>query len=143
MDVSDPPLLLVTLSAPDYQYGDPIRYVPDVLSIDSNGNTYSAFALQIGLPTDAAVPRATLTLGNVDKQIMPNIMDGSLRGAVIKLEVIRRSEPDVVEAEIDLIADSIRAEDDRIVCRLVNGAELGAAAVRINYNNNTAPGLFE
>ena len=93
--VSDPPLLIITLTAANHPES-PLRFTPDVVGVTSNDNKYESFAMQLRLPDDGerGTPRAQLTLSNADKtRLMPYLIGHELADAAIQFQMVRRSAP--------------------------------------------------
>jgi len=90
-------LVLLTILHPDLT--TPFRFVNNNENIDSNGETFNRYPFEISLPEDSAsrIPRAELTIDNVDRQIVQTIR--SLSSApTVQIDVIRAAAPDVLEA---------------------------------------------
>ena len=93
---SDLPLILVVLEHADL--AAPIRVVNNKTDIISGGETYTAFPVDIVLPSalEDSPPRAQLRISNVSREIGQAIRSISTPPTVT-LSVIRQDAPDVVE----------------------------------------------
>lgn len=90
--------VLLTLDHDDLDA--PIRVNNSGADITSNGENFIAFPFDIVLPDDpeGAAPRARLAIDNVDRQIISAVR-GLSSAPTILMQVIRVSDPDVIEAE--------------------------------------------
>ncbi len=90
-------LILLTFTHASLE--EPIRVSSDTVNTLSRGDTYAAYPFDLTLPDDGEgrSPRARLVIDNVDRQIMMTVR--SLATApVLKIEIVRASDPDTVEA---------------------------------------------
>ncbi len=78
---------------------EPIRVSSDAVDTVSRGHIYVAYPFELTLPDDdeSRAPRARLIIDNVDRQIVA-VLRELTTSPVLTLEVVRASEPDVVEA---------------------------------------------
>ncbi len=92
-------ITLLTLSHADL--AEPIRVCDDKVNLVSNGNTFQAFPFELPLPNESEdrPPVATLTIGNVDRQIVQALR--SITSAVdVLIEIVLASTPDTVEMSL-------------------------------------------
>ena len=93
-------LILLTIDHTDL--AAPIRVANNSEDIVSNGDTFLAFPFLLELPkdSDSLAPEATLTIDNVDRQIIAAVRSISSAPSV-KIEVIRSGDPDTIEVSYD------------------------------------------
>lgn len=99
-ETDDAFLILLTIDHDDFV--SPVRVVNNSEDITSNGELFIAFPFLLELPkdTDALAPQATLTIDNIDRQIITSLR--SIASAPsIKIEIIRAADPDTVEVSYD------------------------------------------
>lgn len=92
-------VFLVLLEIDHDALGAPIRIVNNYENVTHNGNLYTALPFAVTLPQDSDenMPAATLTVDNVDRQIVEAVR--SMTGpATATLTVVLASQPDVIEA---------------------------------------------
>lgn len=93
-------LILLTLSHP--QLPEPIRVTSDAVATISREQVFSPFPFELTLPDDAegASPEARLSIDNVDRRVVLAIR--SLQSAAyVLIEIVRATEPDVIEAKFE------------------------------------------
>jgi len=90
-------LLLLTIAHPDMAV--PVRVVNNLEAVTSRGNEFIAFPFQINLPYDKddQITQVTLTIDNVDQQIVVGVRALS-SPPTVTLEVVLAASPDTVEA---------------------------------------------
>lgn len=90
------PLLILTIAHADL--ASPIRVVNNTENITSGGNVYVAFPFEIKLPNLSSedMPRATITICNVDRQIVQAIRSISSKPD-ITLSLILAGDPNTIE----------------------------------------------
>ncbi|WP_291299286.1 DUF1833 family protein [Elioraea sp.] len=135
-------LILLTIEAEDL--ASPIRVVNDGQGITSRGNLFVAYPFEIDLPGDDAdsVPRVTLKIDNVHRDIV-----AALRALTsppsVAIEVVRASEPDLVEAGPFRMTlrqgsyDTLTVEGELVFEDVLNARYPADAYVPADY-----PGLF-
>jgi len=76
----------------------PIRVSSDGVDTTSRGEVFIAFPFDLSLPTDRArdVPRATLAIDNVDRQIVTSLRKIS-SAPDVTIEIVFASDPETVE----------------------------------------------
>jgi hypothetical protein len=112
-------LVLVTIEHPELQ--QIIRVSSDAVHTVSRGETYLAIPFDLQLPEDGEdrPPRARLTIDNVSREIVLALRQ--IQAApTVTMEVVRASEPDLVEASFPFF----RLQDVRYDALVVEG-ELG------------------
>jgi len=92
-------IFLPILDISHTDFDDTFRVVLNTESVTSNGNTYEPFPFLIDMPdeTDDGSPNVTLTICNVDQQIVELLRSVS-DSVTIELNIILESDPDTVEA---------------------------------------------
>lgn len=90
-------LMLLTIAHAELE--QPIRVVNDGRNCTSRGHEFIAFPFEISLPGDLedTLPTVTLTIDNVDRQIVTTLR-GIASPPTVSLEVVLASSPDIVEA---------------------------------------------
>lgn len=135
-------LTLFTVDHP--QLTEPIRVVCDTHDIVSRGDTYIGCPFQFDLPADdgESVPRVTVRIDNVDRQIVANLRAVS-SSPTVTMEVILASQPDVLEAG-PFVMTMKTATYDALVVEGELGFEdvLTTAYPADTYTPSLAPGLF-
>ena len=83
---------------------DPLRLVNNNESIISNGLEYLPFPFKLNLPSDTGekLPRITLTISNISKEIIEAIRSESTP-PVLTIEMISSAYPDIVEKRLDFL----------------------------------------
>lgn len=137
------PVILLEIS--HAQLATPVRVVNDTEDIVSDGDTYTAFAFRVALPSDIAgqLPRATLTLDNIGRELTQWIdnSNGGV-GAQVRLMQVMRDTPDVIEYEITLDLLNVTQTVSEITGELGYDDTLNLAGLPITYRPDVAPGLF-
>jgi hypothetical protein len=137
------PLYLLEIDHPNLV--TPVRIVQDNQDIVSNGNTYMKFAFEITLPDDLSTgqPKAVLAVDNVMRELVPWLeLSNGGRGSTCRIMQVQRSDPDTVEFDITLALSNIKLTSLRMTADLSFDELLNLPAVAVNYNLQTAPGLF-
>lgn len=135
-------LLLLTIEAEGLS--EPIRVVNDREDLFSRGQRFLAYPFEIDLPGDdgETVARVTLRIDNVDRRIVEPIRTATGLPAVT-LEVVRRAEPDAVEAGPFVMAIvEARADALTVEAECVFEDVLSAAFPAGQYTPADYPGLF-
>jgi hypothetical protein len=92
-------VFLVLLTISHASLATPLRFVNNMTNIVAGGQTYVAFPFDIALPDEREdqLPRVTLTIDNVDRQIV-QALRGLKTPPTVTLNVVLASTPDTVEA---------------------------------------------
>lgn len=137
------PVLLLEITHPDLAV--PIRVINDNADIIFETNQYVALAFRASLPDDIAgkLPRATLTVDNVGKE-MVSWLEGSAggQGAQCRLVQILRSDPATIEWEITMDLDNLTINMLEVSGELGFDDLLNKPGVTLVYRPSVAPGLF-
>jgi len=123
----------------------PVRVCNNTEDVVSGGQNYVATAFQFSLPDDrdGQPPRATLTFGNVGRDLMQWIEQaGGGEGAALTVRQIRAGAPDVIEYEITVSLQSITATVSSITAELGYDALLDRPVMQLRYDPSVAPGIF-
>lgn len=109
-DTDDVFLVLLTLSHPSFS--PPIRVVSNTEDVVSRGETFVAYPFDIVMPDeqDRSLPRATLSIDNVSKEIGQAIrlIDSPV---VVTIEAVRAEDPDTVEVAFsNFLLRSVRVD---------------------------------
>lgn len=127
------------------QLAVPIRVVNDTDDLVSNGDTYIAFAFRVSLPTDVdrELPRATLSIDNVGRELTQWLDDSAGgQGAQVTIRQVMRDDPDTVEFEITLDLLNVSQTPLEVRGELGYDDTLNLAGLPITYRPDVAPGLF-
>lgn len=139
----DPPVVLLEIAHSGLVA--PVRVVNDTQSLTSTGNLFQAIAFRAVLPddSDGKLPQASLEIDNVGRELMSwlEVSNGG-SGATARLMQVRRSAPDTIEFEITMDVTSVRANAKVVSATLGFDNLLDRPAVRIRYDQSTAPGLY-
>jgi hypothetical protein len=135
-------LVLLTIEAEGL--AAPIRVVNDREDLWSRGQRFVAYPFEIDLPGDdgETVARVNLRIDNVDRRIVEalRVATGLPRATI---EVIRRAEPDVVEAgPFTMTIAEARADALTVEATCVFEDVLDAAFPGGQYTPADYPGLF-
>lgn len=137
----DPFLTLVTLSHGDF---DDIRLVNNTEDIVSNGLTYTAFPMKIGLPKDdgETTREVTIEFDNVALDLISEIR--TVTDFInVKLEMVLASIPDAVQISFEeLKIQSLTYNKSRVSARLFLDNFLGTELSSEKYTPTNFPGLF-
>ena len=123
----------------------PLRFVVDTQSLESQGNRYQAISASLELPPqqENQLPQARLVLDNVSRPFVRIVEDTyGLRGARVKLIQVFRETPNVWEAEITLSAGNIAITPLQFSCALTFDNILDRPGTPLTYRPSTKPGLF-
>jgi hypothetical protein len=95
-DTSEGFVILLTIDHADL--AQPIRVCSNQTDLTSNGDVYQAFPFQVNLPSesDDAPPQVTLSIDNVDRQIVTAVRTIS-SPPTVDMSVVMLSDPDTVE----------------------------------------------
>jgi hypothetical protein len=139
---SDPFLMLVTLSHPDFVSTQ--RLVNNTVDIVSNGETFTAFPMKIGLPVDdgETAREVQITFDNVGRDLIDEIR--SITSPIdVTLEMVLASNPDQVQITLgELKIRSIGYNKSTITARLFMDDFLNTAMTSEKYDPQTFPGIF-
>lgn len=135
-DADDPLILLVTITAPNDVPGDDTLRLANgwttrltsletdesktVYGVTSNGNDYIYLPLEIALPSsDDAAPRATITIHDVTRYVVP-LIRGVTDTPDVQIDAVLASAPNTVEMSITgLQMSNIDYDQDTITATLV------------------------
>lgn len=139
---NDVAVVLLEITHPDMPA--PARVVRDTQDLVSGGNVFIATAFDFTFPDDrGGAPRAELVVDNVGRELMSWIeASKGGRGASVRLMVVLRATPDVIEADYQLGLERIVVDPVKIAGELGFGNLLDTPAVAVRYDPSTAPGLF-
>jgi hypothetical protein len=138
---SDPFLFLVTLSHSSFST---IRLVNDVDDFISNGNTFTAFPMQIGLPKDDGDSQRELTIefDNINRDLITSIRSVTTE-IDVKIEMVLASLPNDIQFEFsELKIQSLSYTKSRVVARLFMDSFLNTEMTSEKYTPTLFPGLF-
>jgi Domain of unknown function (DUF1833) len=92
-------LLTITL-----QGQPPIRLVNNNEEITSRGNIYSPFPFALNLPEDTGdrLPKVTLSISNISREIVDTLRAQTFPPAII-VELISSAYPDIIEKRLDFL----------------------------------------
>lgn len=138
---SDPLLMLVTLSDPSF--GE-IRLVNNIDDIESRGQTYTGFPMEIRPPSDdgESSREVAIEFDNVSLELI-----GELRSITspieVKIETVLASDPDTVQMEYsELKMRNLTYNKQRISARLFLDNFLYTEMTSESYTPSEWPGLF-
>jgi hypothetical protein len=137
------PWLLLEISHPDL--ASPIRVAQGNDDVLSNGNLYVGIAFDFEFPDDMdmQLPRATLAIDNVGRELTQWIdASNGGEGAECRVMHVQRADPDVIEWEITLNLSRLRVKSKTVSGELGYEDLLNAPAVALTYRPDTAPGIF-
>lgn len=140
---SDVAVVLLEISHPDMP--EPARVVRDTQALVSNGNMFIATGFDFTFPDDRGgqAARAELVVDNVGEELMSWIeASKGGRGAEVRLMVVLRATPDVIEADYRLGLERIVVDQWKVAGELGYGNLLDLPAVAVRYDPSTAPGIF-
>lgn len=137
-------LFLICLTIGDGYLPAAIRVVNDTLPLDRAAGTFLAFPFEVDLPDDDAetLKNVKLRIDNVDRSIVASLR-GIQRVLPVVVEVVRRAEPDVVEAG-PFALSLLSATYDALVVEGDLGFEdvLNAKFPADDFSPASHPGLF-
>jgi hypothetical protein len=140
---SDLAVVLLEISHPDMP--TPARVVRDAQDLVSGGNTFVACAFDFTMPDDrgSQAPRAQIVIDNIGRELMDWIEASSGgRGAEVRMMVVLRATPDVIEADYRLGLLGLKVDQSKVSGDLGYGNLLDLPAVAVRYDPATAPGLY-
>ena len=139
----DPLLVLLEITHPFIS--DTIRLVNDNKDLVSNSHNYLAMPFKIDRQSDVQneLPKITLTVQNVGRSLIKWIdSSGGGRDAVIKLLLVRRSTPNLIEESLDLGIASVNVSTRAVIFNLNIQNNLSKRSCRLIYDVERAYGLF-
>lgn len=91
-------IILITVNPPSKD--EPIRVTSDSVPTISQGNLFDPFPFMVTLPDDVEgrSPQAQLRIDNTDQQIISRLR-GLPSPAMVTIQIVRASNPDVIERE--------------------------------------------
>lgn len=122
-----------------------VRLVRDNKNLISNGDEYIAMPFDVQRQSDVRgeLPKITLTIANVGRELVKWVdSSGGGIGALIKVKLIRRSSPNLVEESINLGINSVSITTEFVTFNLIVQNNLVKRACRLVYDIRKAPGLF-
>lgn len=134
-------LLLVTILPPGFAA---IRIVNNLVDIESNGQTFTAFPLSIELSADdgETLQSVRLKVDNVTLEMITWLRSITDPIPVI-LQTVFSDEPDIIEQQIsDLVIREVKYDALNIEATLYADDDLNQAIPSDTYNSNEFPGLF-
>lgn len=140
---SDVAVVLLEITHPDMP--EAARVVRDTQNLTSQGNVFVAAGFDFLLPDDrgSQAPRAEIVIDNVGRELMDWIeASQGGRGAEVRMMVVLRATPDVIEVDYRLGLASLKVDQAKVSGELGFGNLLDLPAVPVRYDPSTAPGLF-
>lgn len=140
---ADVAVVLLEITHPDMP--EAARVVRDTQNLTSQGNVFVAAGFDFLLPDDrgSQAPRAEIVIDNVGRELMDWIeASQGGRGAEVRMMVVLRATPDVIEVDYRLGLFSLKVDQAKVVGELGFGNLLDLPAVPVRYDPSTAPGLF-
>lgn len=137
--------LLVCLEITHPFLTETIFLVNDIKDLLSNSNNYIAMPFVVDRPSDVQgeLPKATLTIQNIGRDLVRWIdSSGGAKGAEIKVKLIRRSKPDIVEESLDFGISTVTVNTQVVMFNLIVQNNLVKRACRLVYDIKKATGLF-
>lgn len=137
---------LATMTIEHPSFATPLRFIQDVVDLTrSDGTTYIAYPFKLQLPDDRddQIPTVTLTIGNVDRRIIPAIRGITPPPPIVTVGVIMRSDPDnEVIVPLQFTMTSVDYNATQITATLTYEFRLSAKFPRDAINPATCPGVF-
>jgi hypothetical protein len=143
--VSSGDLIVVLLEITHPDMPSPARVVRDTQNLVSNGEVFVACGFDFQFPDDrgSQAPRAEIVVDNVSRELMEWIeASRGGRGAEVRMMVVLRETPDVIEADYRLGLVNMKVNMAAVTAELGYGNLLDLPAVAVRYDPSTAPGLF-
>jgi hypothetical protein len=137
----DPFLMFVTLSHPDIT---PVYLVNNTVDQISRGQVYTAFPMQITLPTDDGESNREVKIDfdNVSRELIDE-MRSITTPMDVKIEMALASNPDLVQLSLEeLKLRSVTYDKQRISARLQMDNFLNVELNAEKYTPDRYPGLF-
>lgn len=129
----------------------PLRLINDTQDLVSNGERYIAISFRPVWVDDVEgqLPRATLQIDNVSGMLSRLLeQTGGMRGMKITMMEVIRSNPDVIERQIQLDVDTVSMSTEAVQFGLGFEDTLNKSAINLTYRPPTVtgargfPGLF-
>lgn len=123
----------------------PIRLVNDSKNLVSNGNDFIALPFQVNRQSDVQgeLPKASFIIPNIGRELVKWIdYSGGGKGATIKVMLIRRSNPDVIEETLLFSIASVSVTTELVTFNLIVQNNLVRKACRMIYDTKKCRGLF-
>jgi hypothetical protein len=140
----DPFLILVTLTHPDF--AGPVRLVNNQEDIVSNGETFSAFPMEITLPIDDESNSAReiqITFANTGLELVDELR-GVQTPINVQLDMILASTPDIVEFSFqEFKLRQVSFNQFTIQGSLYMDDFLNTELTSENYSPSIYPGLYQ
>lgn len=143
VNASESPLIMLEIDHPDLS--EPVRVVNDTQDLTSNGNLYVGFPFRCVLPDDFEnqLPKARLSIDNVSRDLMYWIeTTGGGQGSTATFKNVMRSNPDLIEWEIQMSLFNVNVTMQEISAELGFENLFGKPAISARYTPTTSPGLF-
>lgn len=143
VNATEAPLLLLEIDHPDL--ATPVRVVNDSLDLTSNGDFYVAFPFRCTLPDDFEnqLPKAKISIDNASRDLMYWIeTTGGGKGSTAKFKTVMRSNPDLVEWQIQMSLFNVNVNMQEISADLGFENLFGKPAISYRYTPTNNPGLF-
>lgn len=137
----DPFLMLVTLTHESF---DPIRFVNNVVDIESRGETFMAFPVSIILPADDGeiTKEVKMSFDNVSLALIDELRSVTTT-ITAKIEMILASNPNNVELElVDLKLRNVTYNRQTITAALYLDDFLNTEMSSEKYTPTSFPGIF-
>ncbi len=140
-----PELPLTLLEITHSQLVTPARVVNDTLGITCNGNWYEGVRFRAAWPgaKENEAPGAQIAIDNISRDLIRWIdRSGGAKGARVKFLRVLRSNPDLVETQLILRAQSISVNVTEVTMTLGFADIWNSPAVRLQYRPDTHPAMF-
>lgn len=137
------PLVLLEIDHTDLT--SPIRVVNDTDDVVSNGNNFIALAFRITLPDqkEQGLPHASLEVDNIGKEMVSWLeLSGGGQGATVRVMIILRSNPDIIEYDITLNLSNVVLTQETVSGDLTFEDIMNKPSFNVTYRPHTHPGLF-
>ena len=138
------PLIFATIEHPDLS--EPVRIVRDNQDQTRLGDTYTGFAFNLTLPTQAngQYAIAKMVIDNVGRDLMGLLEESrGASGANFTIVETSRADTDTAIRSIELELVSVSADRNAITFELGADNPLAQPAIRMRFDPSSAPGLFE
>lgn len=153
-ETGDYPILLITVSDPSLS--TPVRVSSDstqrveetdqdiIYGTVSRGQTFYYIPFNIKLPSDEhdAAPKATISIDNVSKELIP-VIRGLTQPPTVTMELVMASDPDTVEADFpEFVLTAINYDQLTISGDLTVDMLVSEPFPAGKFNPSQFPGLF-